>query len=178
MFPSYDACLSKWGWTESVLWNFGGGTDGLSPAAGLIMDANGNLYGTTSRGGEFTSSSDLGGTVFELTPPMTAGGNWTESVLWNFGNGADGQNPEAGLIMDKSGNLYGTTFSGGTNSMGTVFELKSAGGGWTESVLLSYDGSDGKFPFAGLIMDAGGNLYAASSLRRCLSAESSGRLHR
>ncbi len=149
-------------WTESVLWNFGAGTDGNQPKADLIMDTNGNLYGTTSRGGVFASPSDLGGTVFELTPPVVAGGSWTESLLWNFGNGTDGSQPQAGLIMDKTGNLYGTTFSGGSDSMGTVFELRSAGGGFTESVLFSFDGTDGEFPTADLIMDAGGNLYGTT----------------
>ncbi len=70
--------------------------------------------------------------MFELTP--TAGGGWTETVLHSFGNGADGVDPEAGLIFDAAGNLYGTTAGGGTYSGGTVFELTpTAGGGWTET---------------------------------------------
>ena len=73
------------------------------------MDASGNLYGTTSKGGRYGTSSGGYGTVFELTPPSTSGGNWTESVLWSFGNGSDGATPEAGLVVDNSGNLYGTT---------------------------------------------------------------------
>ena len=106
-------------WTESVLWNFGDDADGAGLNAGLIIDTSGNLYGTTSGGG----TSGANGTVFELTPPSTSGGAWTESVLWNFGNGTDGTIPVAGLIMDASGNLYGTTDSGGMYNGGTVFEL-------------------------------------------------------
>ena len=118
---------------EKVLYNFGNGTDGVAPQAGLVMDAAGNLYGTTYNGGTYNY-----GTVFELTP--AAGGGWTEMVLHNFNNdGVDGAYPHAGLIFDAAGNLYGTTHSGGThnascsNDCGTVFELTpSAGGTWTE----------------------------------------------
>src|ERR1035441_2481606 len=125
---------------EQVLYSFGNGTDGADPSGTLVFDAAGNLYGTTSAGGVYTScSSGSGGcgTVFELTP--TAGGGWTEKVLHSFGNGADGTNPQASLIFDAAGNLYGTTVNGGAytscNSIGcgTVFELTpTAGGGWTE----------------------------------------------
>ena len=91
---------------EKVLHTFlDNGTDGTSPQAGLIFDAAGNLYGTTATGG--STNGDGGGTVFELSPG--AGGNWTEKVLWNFGNGTDGVRPIAGLIFDAAGNLYGTT---------------------------------------------------------------------
>jgi uncharacterized repeat protein (TIGR03803 family) len=117
------------GWTETVLHNFNdNGTDGYWPYAGLIFDAVGNLYGTTYGGGVYTSCTNgsfLGcGTVFELTP--TAGGGWTEKVLHSFGNGTDGEDPQAGLIFDAAGNLYGTTYLGGTYyQWGTVFELQT-----------------------------------------------------
>src|SRR5208282_5317816 len=94
------------------------------PYAGLFMDASGNLYGTTAGGGAWGK-----GTAFELSPPSAAGGGWTESILWDFGNGTDGVGPYAGLIMDNGGNLYGTTKCGGTygysvpHCPGTVFEL-------------------------------------------------------
>ena len=142
-------------WTEKVLYNFGG-TDGAQPAAGLIFDAAGNLYGTTAFGG----TSDKG-TVFELTP--AGGGTWTEKVLFNF-NGTGGANPQAGLIFDAAGNLYGTTFDGGAYNLGTLFELTPAGGGsWTEKVLHSFgNGTDGSGPWAGLIFDAAGNLYGTT----------------
>ena len=146
------------GWTETVLHSFQpNGTDGNYPIAGLIFDAAGNLYGTTSAGGTYGF-----GTVFELTPEE--GGGWTETVLLNF-NGTDGSYPHAGLAFDAAGNLYGTTGYDGTYHYGTVFELTpTAGGGWTETVLHSFgNGTDGASPFAGLIFDAAGNLYGTTS---------------
>jgi uncharacterized repeat protein (TIGR03803 family) len=106
--------------------------------------------------------------VFELSP--TGGGNWTESVLWNFNARAgDGYSPEAGLIIDTHGNLYGTTALGGADSLyGTVFELTPLGGGrWTESILWNFDDSnnnDGDFPLGALIMDTSTNLYGTTKL--------------
>ena len=146
------------GWSEQVLYNFCAqtncSTDGFLPSAGLIFDAAGNLYGTTTLGG-----TDGVGTVFELTP--TGGGGWSEQVLLNFGTG--GAFPQAGLIFDAAGNLYGTTSEGGTN-IGTVFELTpNVGGGWTETVLHNFgSGTDGSYPYAGLIFDAAGNLYGTT----------------
>ncbi|MGC9237993.1 MAG: choice-of-anchor tandem repeat GloVer-containing protein, partial [Thiomonas sp.] len=134
---------------ESVLHSFGAGTDGNTPYAGLVMDASGNLYGTTVVGG--TNNT---GTVFKITP---AG---AESVLHSFGAGTDGNTPYAGLVMDASGNLYGTTSSGGANGYGTVFKITTAG---VESVLHSFgSGTDGNTPLAGLVMDASGNLYGTT----------------
>jgi hypothetical protein len=116
-------------WTESILWSFGNGTDGNTSYAGLIMDTSGNLYGTTEYGGAYGSLNSQGGTAFELTPPVTSGGDWTESILWNSGNGTDGAEPQAGLIMDTSGNLYGTAGTGGAygepGGYGTVFEIST-----------------------------------------------------
>jgi uncharacterized repeat protein (TIGR03803 family) len=149
------------GWKEKVLHSFGNGTDGSRPQAGLIFDAAGNLYGTTGGGGTY----EVYGTVFELTP--TAGGGWTEKVLHNF-NGTDGAHSYAGLIQDAAGNLYGTTYDGGTYGFGTAFELtrspRAGGGGWTEKVLHNFenDGTDGTGPYAGLIWDAAGNLYGTT----------------
>ena len=151
---------STWAQThEQVLHSFGNGMDGQFPYAGLIFDTSGNLYGTTNFGGTYTF-----GTVFELTP--IAGGGWTEKVLYSFGNGTDGAYPEAGLIFDAVGNLYGTTYGGGTYGTGTVFELTPTGGGsWTEKVLHNFNdnGTDGFYPYAGLIFDAAGNLYGTTS---------------
>ncbi len=154
------------GWTETVLHSFCSQTDctdGEAPQAGLIFDTLGNLYGSTTAGGTYTSNCNYGcGTVFELTP--TGGGAWTEQVLHSFGNGTDGYYPFAGLIFDAAGNLYGTTWAGGTYGWGTVFELTPTGGGWTETVLHSFNdnGTDGILPEAGLIFDAIGNLYGTT----------------
>ena len=103
-------------------------TTGRTPFGNLIFDSAGNLYGTTFAGGTYGK-----GTVFELSP------YGTETVLYNFGSGADGQNPYAGLIFDSSGNLYGTTVNGGAYGGGTAFELSPNGaGGWTETGLYSF----------------------------------------
>jgi uncharacterized repeat protein (TIGR03803 family) len=158
------------GWTETVLHNFGNGTDGAYPSGGLVFDAAGNLYGTTPDGGTYSCFGGGGcGTVFELTP--TAGGGWAEQVLYSFGSGTDGTAPYGALVFDAAGDLYGTTSEGGTYSCfggggcGTVFELTpAAGGSWTEQVLHNFNGvTDGYQPVAGLIFDAAGNLYGTTA---------------
>jgi uncharacterized repeat protein (TIGR03803 family) len=140
-----------------VLYKFTGGTDGSQPYAGLILDTSGNLYGTTTAGGP---SGD--GTVFKLT--NNSDGSWTESLLYSFAGGTDGATPYAEVTFDASGNLYGTTYSGGASSAGTVFQLASnSDGTWTESVLYSFTGgSDGANPYAGVIFDATGTLYGTT----------------
>ena len=159
---------------ETVLYSFKGGSDGANPIAGLLMDAAGNLYGTTVVGGSGTSatcSSQTGvggcGTVFKLD---TSG---NETVLHSFtGYPSDGALPYAGLVMDAAGNLYGTTSEGGSGlctgrnqvvvGCGTVFKLDPAG---NETVLYPFTGgSDGAFPLYGhLEMDTAGNLYGTAS---------------
>jgi uncharacterized repeat protein (TIGR03803 family) len=148
-------------WMEKVLHTFKG-TDGQSPIGGLIFDATGNLYGMTSAGGAYNY-----GTAFELTPKP--GGGWKQKVLHSFlDNGSDGFTPQAGLIFDAAGNLYGTTYGGGGDHQGTVFELiPTTGGSWTEKVLHSFvaggiGGTDGYSPVAGLSFDAAGNLYGTT----------------
>jgi len=148
------------GWTEEILHNFNTTGDGFGPWGGLISDALGNLYGTTTSGG-----ADLYyGTVFELSPQLD--GSWTESLLHSFNlNGVDGWNPSAGLSFDAQGNLYGTTYAGGANGAGTVYELTPSGGGlWTETVIHSFanDYHDGYNPDAGVVLDAAGNVYGAT----------------
>ncbi|QAU23710.1 hypothetical protein EO087_06700 [Dyella sp. M7H15-1] len=143
-------------YTESVLYEFGsnGVTDGARPTAGLIQDKSGNLYGTTTEGGNGV------GTVFKLT--LNALGAYTESVLYRFG--AIGF-PQAELLQDIQGNLYGTTEHGGQHNHGSVFKLtlNPSSGTYTESVLHAFAGErDGAAPLAGLILDASGHLYGTT----------------
>jgi uncharacterized repeat protein (TIGR03803 family) len=155
------------GYTESVLYAFNGGTaDGIGPYAAVVMDGQGNLYGTTKVGGSGNSDcSDGLGVVFKLAP--NGSGGYTESILHTFAGGtADGQNPQTALIVDGNGNLYGTTETGGANNEGTVFELAPNGsGGYAESILHSFgaDAGDGTAPAAGLIMGGAGSFYGTTA---------------
>jgi len=155
-------------WKEKIIHTFVGGSDGRSPQAGLIIDKKGNLYGTTYQGGTGSNCGKFAcGTVFELSPK--SGGGWTEKILYSFKGGtSDGQNPQAPLLMDSAGNLYGTTVAGGAGgsvNSGTVFKLSPNGsGGYTETLLHSFisNGKDGINPFAGLVLDSKGNLYSTT----------------
>jgi uncharacterized repeat protein (TIGR03803 family) len=156
---AYVVANSGGTWTGKLIWNFGGTGDGSLPADPLVVDSAGNLYGTTETGG-----ANTGGTVFELsTCPRCHG--WSEKILFDFGNpDSDNYFPTAGLLMDSSGNLFGTTTYGGTDSVGTVFELSPSGSTWTQKVLYNFTGgTDGGVPYAGLIEDASGNLYGTTS---------------
>ncbi len=147
------------GWSEKVLHSFGHGEDGQSPGCTLVMDAAGDLYGTTVGGGSYG-----GAIAFELSP--SASGPWTEKLLHAFGKGKDGINPEAGLIFDAAGNLYGTTYFGGADAVGMVFELMpQTGGGWAEKVVHNFEdnGRDGFSSSTGLTFDAAGNLYGTTA---------------
>ncbi len=125
------------------------GVDGVNPYGGLVFDKAGNLYGTTYGGGEFGY-----GTVFKLSP---SGG---ETVLHSFNaDGTDGINPYGGVVLGKKGNLYGTTYQGGTNGDGTVFKLTPSG---TETVLHSFTKTDGAHPYAGVVLDKNGALYGTT----------------
>ncbi len=143
-------------------------TDGSFPYAGLVQGADGNFYGTTGNGGT-SSNCDKGcGTVFELSPNN---GNWTFTLLHSF-DGNDGSYPEGGLIQATDGNLYGTTFSGGTGNncvdfqpqgCGTVFKLSPNNGSWTFTLLHSFNFIDGDSPYAGLVQAANGNFYGTTA---------------
>jgi uncharacterized repeat protein (TIGR03803 family) len=159
----FELVRSKTGWTHQVLYTFTGNTDGAVPSSGVVLDRAGNLYGTTSNGG-----TNYFGNVYELSP--TSGGGWSESVLYSFVGGLDGQFPYGGVVFDKAGNLYGTTFYGGSTSAcagsgcGTVYLLTpNQSGGWGETVLYGFNGADGAFPQAGLVLDFAGNLYGTTS---------------
>jgi uncharacterized repeat protein (TIGR03803 family) len=157
-------------WDESVIHSFAGGSDGANPAAALISDSAGNLYGTTEYGGLYSD-----GTVFKLSPG--ANGTWTETVLYNFaGYPADGADPTASLVFDSKGNLYGTTRIGGSSlncknnkksiGCGTAFELSpGAQGRWSETLLYSFTNvnGDGAYPYANLFVDGVGNLYGTTA---------------
>lgn len=157
--------------TLKVLYAFHGSPDGLAPESNLIFDAAGNLYGTTYAGG--TGGGCVGGcgTVFQLTPDGSGG--FTEHVIHSFqGSPVDGQNPQASLIFDAQGNLYGATDSGGRGlraASGTAFKLSpNTDGSWTETVLHSFNGAldgghDGGDPQGGLVFDAAGNLYGTTA---------------
>jgi uncharacterized repeat protein (TIGR03803 family) len=156
-------------WTETVLYSFcplSGCVDGSGPSSSLIFDTAGNLYGTTAGGGAGSCPGGGCGTVFELSPD--GDGTWTETVLYSFGNEPDGHEPIAGVVMDGSGNLYGTTFAGGLGHSGTVFELKPAGNGtWAEAVIHSFcylHGCriGGSLPMAGLVLGPSGNLFGTT----------------
>jgi uncharacterized repeat protein (TIGR03803 family) len=144
---------------EEVLYSFTGGSDGADPYAGLIRDAAGNLYGTTTSGGDLGCAQPGGcGTVFKLE---TTG---TFSVLHTFTTGSDGEFPYSALLLDSAGNLYGSTVNGGSQSsnFGTVFRLDSRG---NESILHRFKGSiDGAFPFGTLVVDSAGNVYGTTSM--------------
>jgi uncharacterized repeat protein (TIGR03803 family) len=146
---------------ETVLHSFTGSPDGASPIAGMIRDAAGNLYGTTSAGG--IDCGSLGcGTVFKLD----AAGK--ETLLHSFTGGADGTYPDGGVIRDAAGNLYGTTAYGGTYNFGTVFKLNSTG---TETVLYRFrNRANGQYPVGGVIRDKAGNLYGATEVGGAFSS--------
>ena len=147
------------GWTFTLLHGFSG-LDGSLPWTGLTTDNAGNLYGTTTMGG-----NGGGGTVFELSP---SGNGWTFSTLHSLANsGSEGVFPFSDLVIDGAGNLYGATQQGGSpkSSCGTVFELSPSGGSWKFKLLHAFLGAkygDGGIPWGGLTLDSAGNLYGTT----------------
>lgn len=149
-------------WTEKTLYAFKGGNDGCTPVATLIFDKSGNLYGTTKLGG-----SHGVGTAYKLSK---SGSSWSESLLHTFGGTKDGQYPTGNLVIDSSGNLYGTTEGGGSHGNGqetvggTAFKLApKSGGGWAETVMHNFGASsDGISPRANLVADSSGNYYGST----------------
>jgi len=154
----YQLTPSNGGWSESIIYTFGE-HDPSQPVGGVVFDQAGNLYGTTRFGG-----AGFGyGAVFQLTP---SGQGWTENTLYEFQGGADQGNPQTSLIIDSSGNLYGTTpwFLYGNDDGGTVYEISPSGGGWTYTLLYdfpsAYEGAGWVSP---VTMDKDGNLYGTTS---------------
>ncbi len=165
-------------WTENILYNFANGSDGGNPAAGVIFDAAGNLYGTTQNGGNQSGICENRGgcgVVFELSPSPQG---WTETTLHTF-NGTDGAFPQANLIMDASGSLYGMTYAGGDTiactivepGCGVAFKLSTAASGkWTYSTILTFQpgptghgSAGGAYPWSGLTFDTAGNLWGTTA---------------
>jgi len=149
--------------SDKVLYSFKGGDDGANPSAGLVADRFGNLYGTTDAGGRGACTEGCG-TVFVLSPDPQ-NGNWTKSTIYSF-NGTDGAAPQARLIFDNAGNLYGTAAGGGPAGDGIVFKLAPPavpGTTWTLTALYKFaGGNDGAYPLSGLVFDTAGNLYGTT----------------
>ena len=181
-------------WTYAVLHRFGGADrpDGGQPNGNLILDQEGNLYGTAGLGGEFVCSIDPGpcGVVFELLRPAQTGGTWKEKVLYNFADVPDGAYPSAGVIWDSKGNLYGNTAMGGTGpctdgegltiGCGTAFRLSpTAAGSWSETVLYNFGPSEDG-PGSPFIFGKEGALYgtAAYDVFRLMPPAATGRAWR
>jgi uncharacterized repeat protein (TIGR03803 family) len=134
---------------EQVLYSFAGGADGGQPYGGLVRDPAGNLYGTT-----YGIGASFYGTVFKLKTTRK------EITLYSFTGQADGSFPQAGLVRDTAGNLYGTTTAGGAFNSGTVFKLDTTG---KATVLHSFTGGvDGAFPTQRMVFDPAGNLYGTT----------------
>jgi len=154
-----------------AIYSFRSGSDGAFPVGNLVADSAGNLFGVTNAGG-----ISQNGVIFELSPPAGQSGSWTERVLYRFTGGADGASPEAGLVMDSTGNIYGTTLAGGClpncsgTGYGTVFKLAPPAPGsknWAFTTLYRFQPTsgvqDGAFPLAPLTLDGSGNLIGTTS---------------
>jgi uncharacterized repeat protein (TIGR03803 family) len=162
----YDGTLFEWNSSGvfSALYQFqgSGASDGAYPynVGSMAMDASGNLYGTTYKGGiPGGPYSGNFGTVFEYNPTTA-----TETVLYEFQSIPNGAHPFAGVTIDASGNLYGTTYGGGASNEGTVWELSPNGsGGYTHTILYSFTGgNDGGMPYGGVALDSAGNIYGVA----------------
>ena len=150
----FELSPSNGSWTETIIHAFGG-NDGDFPLSGVTLDQAGNVYGTTSLGGQNMCHNSACGTVYELTH---TGSGWAETFLYNFSL-ADGDTPDGGLTFDASGNLYGTT----SNDEATVFKLTPSGGSWSYSLAYNIGGTDDQYgPRDTLVMDAAGNLYGTT----------------
>jgi uncharacterized repeat protein (TIGR03803 family) len=162
-------------WTEEVLFNFAANVGDTSPSGGLAIGPDGVLYGTA-----FEWADNVGGAVYSLTPPKTAGGAWTPEVIHLFGSdNGDGDNPVSGVVIGPGGVLYGATEDGGTIGSGTVFSLTpptTKGGAWTETVLHSFTGitglaGDGANPESKLVIGPGGVLYGTTAFGGAASSD-------
>jgi uncharacterized repeat protein (TIGR03803 family) len=174
MEPYSELTPSPTGYLATTIYTFNGSSDGLYPYAGVVADRSGSLYGTTTQGGyrEGECAQTNGcGVVYKLT---RSGRRFSESIIWAFHGGNDGAFPYAGLLMDQTGALFGTTYEGGLRQCstrpsdyggcGTVFKLTPSGSGYTKTRLYAFKGcTDGAAPFsANLIADLEGALYGTT----------------
>jgi uncharacterized repeat protein (TIGR03803 family) len=157
----YELRYVNSGWIFAPLYSFQG-TDGAGPAAAVTLAPNGVVYGSTQSGGATNQ-----GVVYMLrpspTPPLTPLAPWNETMLDSFPGVPDGAGPTGKLVLDSAGNLYGTTYQGGSYGKGDVYELSPTSNGWVESVLYSFSGgTDGGMPDSGVVIDSAGNLYGTA----------------
>jgi uncharacterized repeat protein (TIGR03803 family) len=166
-YPEFSGCgtvfelsPSKSGWKFKTLYTFQGGQDGQGPYGEVMFGPDGSLYGTTVNGGNPTCPSGCG-SIFSLKPAKKT---WTETVLYDFQGDTDAYYPTGNLAMDSSGNLYGTTYIGGADGPGTVYELTNSGGTWTESIVWSFTAqADGANPYSGVVIGSGGTLFTTTT---------------
>ena len=157
----YELTPSPSGWIANILYEFDN-VSGANPAGTLVFDKAGNLYGTAGNGGNMTGICQGSGcgTIFEL---QRVNDGWNFLVLYTFSGNADGAHPNPGLIFDKSGKLFGTTYNGGQSGYGTVFELSPSGNGWTKSTVYAFAGNnDGRYPMSGLTLGGAGIFYGTT----------------
>jgi uncharacterized repeat protein (TIGR03803 family) len=145
-------------WTFNVIHAFTGGADGATGSAGRMILRHGRLFGAATAGGTYGS-----GVVFALTP--RGSGEWDFRTIYSFKGQPDGSFPYGALLFDALGNIYGTTYYGGTNGIGAVYKLSPRPiGEWEENLLYSFqDGTDGNSPISNLVFDTAGNLYGTTS---------------
>ncbi len=160
VFTAFPPAVAGGSWTEKPIYSFGVfQSDGVNPNAGVLA-ANGILYGVTFGGG-----ANGKGTVFQLTRRSDHDNTWTETILYSFTASGDAAFPSSELVMDKKGNLFGTTTLGGVNNLGAVYEVSpptSSGNPWTETVIFSFNGTNGTLPAGRLLLDASGVLYGTT----------------
>jgi len=168
LFRLTPPAAGKKTWTKTTLHPFAGGKDGSSPYSTLIADANGALYGTTYFGGGSSACGSFGcGTVYRLSPPVAGSAGWKATILHAFQSGADSEYPEAGLVADTSGTLYGTAFGAYPDRLGAAFKLTPPAPGatkWTETILHAFaDNPDGNSPQGALLAGPAGVFYGTTT---------------
>jgi len=159
------------GWIFSTLYEFSSGAGGSNPIGTPYIASDGSIYGTTDAGGNQDCRDMFGdgcGTVFHMRPQPTfcrsASCPWTNTVLYRFTGGSDGNDPYAGVVLDSAGNVYGTTYAGGSSQLGVAYEVSPSGSGWSESTIHTFaGGNDGARPFSAPIFDGSGNLYGTTA---------------